>query len=115
MILLNHIYLLIINYFFLLYYLYICLRIQIHYKYLINQDRLYCNVNNKNNLSFTCFSENDIYELVSIYNSDIANINHNKKLKIIKINEQELYPIIQIRYRNNNKKNIKTIYDLIKK
>ena len=38
-------------------------------------DRLYCNVNNKNSLSFTCFSENDIYELVTIYNSDIANIN----------------------------------------
>ena len=44
-------------------------------------DRLYCNVNNKNSLSFTCFSENDIYELISIYNSDIANINHNKKIK----------------------------------
>ena len=34
--------------------------------------RKYCNPNNKNKLSFTCFSEEDIKELVTIYNSDIA-------------------------------------------
>ena len=30
---------------------------------LLNNNRQYCNIKNKNNLSFTCFSENDIYEL----------------------------------------------------
>ncbi len=80
-----------------------------------NKDRLYCNVNNKNSLSFTCFSENDIFELVTIYNSDIANIHNKKKLKNKKINDNELYPIIQIRYPNSNtKKSIKTIYDELK-
>jgi len=77
-------------------------------------DRLYCNVNNKNSLSFTCFSENDIYELVSIYNSDIANINHNKKIKNNINDKKELYPIINIRDRKNNKKPIKNIYDELK-
>ena len=74
-------------------------------------DRLYCNVNNKNNLSFTCFSENDIYELITIYNSDIANVT-NEKIK--KNTQNELYPIINIRDSNNKKKPIKTIYDELK-
>ena len=68
-------------------------------------DRLYCNVNNKNSLSFTCFSENDVYELISIYNSDIANTNNKQKNK--NNNREELYPIINVRNSNNTKKPIK--------
>jgi len=83
-------------------------------KIINNSDRVYCNVNNKNGLSFTCFSENDIYELVTIYNSDIANIKNEKKIKNRKIVKNELYPVINVR-QNGNKKNIKGIYDELKK
>jgi len=80
---------------------------------LLNNNRQYCNIKNKNNLSFTCFSENDIYELITIYNNDIANINNGKKLK--KIEKNELYPIIQLRDSKSNKKTIKMIYEELKK
>lgn len=71
-----------------------------------HSSRLYCNVNNKNSLNFTCFSENDILELVTIYNSDIANKN----------NKNEVYPIISI-YENKKikkKKTIRMIYSELK-
>ena len=67
--------------------------------------RLYCNVNNKNALSFTCFSENDILELVTIYNSDIANDSNTKSVK----NAKDIYPVINIK-----NKHIKKIYDELK-
>ena len=70
-----------------------------------NKDRLYCNVNNKNALSFTCFSENDILELVTIYNSDIANDSNTKSVK----NAKDIYPVINIK-----NKHIKKIYDELK-
>ena len=63
-----------------------------------NTKRLYCNVNNKNSLSFTCFSKNDILELVTIYNSDIATIDNKNTYQIINIKD----------------KNIKNIYDELK-
>tara|TARA_B100001173_G_scaffold308827_2_gene319875 strand:- start:1926 stop:2957 length:1032 start_codon:yes stop_codon:yes gene_type:complete len=63
--------------------------------------RLYCNVNNKNSLSFTCFSKNDILELVSIYNSDISNEDSD--------NKENNYPLIKVK-----DKNIKNIYDELK-
>ena len=66
-----------------------------------HSSRLYCNVNNKNGLSFTCFSENDILELVTIYNSDIATKNGKRNHK------DETYPLISI-YENKltKKKNL---------
>jgi hypothetical protein len=76
-----------------------------------HSSRLYCNVNNKNKLSFTCFSENDILELVTIYNSDIATKNGKRNYK------DETYPLISI-YENKltkKKKSIKTIYNELKK
>ena len=76
-------------------------------------ERLYCNVNNKNSLSFTCFSENDILELVSIYNNDIANIQNNKNDKNSKNSKKELYPVVNIKI-GNNRKSIKAIYDELK-
>ena len=82
------------------------------YKKIQKTDRLYCNVNNKNSLPFTCFSENDIYELVSLYNKDIANTKSEDDIK--KKNKKEIYPHISIRY-NNNKKSIKEIYNELKK
>lgn len=76
-------------------------------------NRLYCNINNKNSLSFTCFSKDDILELVTIYNSSIANIYNGKRIKR-KNNKKEEYPIINVK-QNNKEKNIKTIYDELKK
>ena len=54
----------------------------------------------KNALSFTCFSENDILELVTIYNSDIANsdiVNNDKKN--IKHEKKDIYPIINTKIK----------------
>ena len=84
-----------------------------------NNNRLYCNVNNKNGLPFTCFSKNDILELVTIYNKDIANISNdkiisNKNNKKNKKNKEE-YPIINIKDEENKNKSIENIYNELKK
>jgi len=85
-------------------------------KILNKSDRLYCNITNKNSLSFTCFSKNDIFELISIYNSDIANMNSKKNNNPIKINNNsELYPTINIRDSQDKEKPIKLLYNELKK
>ena len=64
----------------------------------------YCNPRNKNSLGFTCFSKNDILELVAIYNSNFCD--NNKKFcykhKIIEITQ------------NGKERPIKNIYDDLK-
>tara|TARA_B110001452_G_scaffold267267_1_gene276498 strand:- start:2384 stop:3457 length:1074 start_codon:yes stop_codon:yes gene_type:complete len=85
-------------------------------KIINKSDRLYCNITNKNSLSFTCFSKNDVFELISIYNSDIANINSKKNNKPNKINgNNELYPTINIRDSRDKEKSVKLVYDELKK
>ena len=82
-----------------------------------NKVQNYCSPRNKNNLSFTCFSEEDILELVAIFNSNFCD--NNKKFcyekKIIKITDdfgkqksiKDIYNELKQKLTAFNKKNTK--------
>lgn len=61
--------------------------------------REFCNINNKNKLSFSCFTEEDIYELVSIYNDLFVKKGYN---------------VINILNKKNKERKLKDIYDDLK-
>jgi len=70
-----------------------------------SKEENYCSPKNKNNLGFTCFSKNDILELIAIYNNEFCDNNKNFCYK---------HKIIKIRDSNNIDIPIKQLYDELK-
>ena len=70
-----------------------------------SKEENYCSPKNKNNLGFTCFSKNDILELIAIYNNEFCDNNKNFCYK---------HKIIKVRDSNNVDISIKKLYNELK-